>query len=300
MKKVDYLERTKRNHFFIGGERGQKEIQSLKIGVAGLGGMGSNIAEYLARLGVGWLNLADPDTIDVSNINRQVIANSKTVGMSKAQASHDELLRIAPDIDLQVFDQGITQDSVEEFVAGCDFIVDEIDVFPLEAHEILHRECRKQKVPVYSAYVVGLGVHFYKFEGDEFTFEDFISGYNEMDENEKFNLIVESFLGEAPCYLGEKELESFKQESLQRGVPIFGPSCLVGHSIVVSRILCDFLGGKVLGHKIPKTPSMPEYLKIDFTSMQLEVRNCLKDREFQDGESEQHQVHKKIVHKQPA
>ena len=262
--------------------------------------MGSNIAEQFARLGVGELSLAEHDTIDISNINRQVIANTVTVGKLKIDASIDEITTIAPDIKINPFKLGINEQNVAEFIDGCQFVVDEIDVFPLEAHKILHDACRKKNIPIYSAYVIGLGVHFYKFEGDEFTFEDFISGYNEMDENEKFNLIVESFLGEAPCYLGEKELESFKQESLQRGVPIFGPSCLVGHSIVVSRILCDFLGGKVLGHKIPKTPSMPEYLKIDFTSMQLEVRNCLKDREFQDGESEQHQVHKKIVHKQPA
>ena len=93
-----YLERTKRNQFWLGGPEGQNAVRELRIAIAGLGGMGSNIAEALARMGVGELRIADPDHIDVSNINRQVIANPRTVGKSKAKASADELLTIAEDL----------------------------------------------------------------------------------------------------------------------------------------------------------------------------------------------------------
>jgi molybdopterin/thiamine biosynthesis adenylyltransferase len=58
-----YLERTKRNLFWTGGTEGQLRLRKLKIAVAGLGGMGSNIAEILVRLGVGHLKISDPDTI---------------------------------------------------------------------------------------------------------------------------------------------------------------------------------------------------------------------------------------------
>jgi tRNA A37 threonylcarbamoyladenosine dehydratase len=79
---ASYMERTCRNHHWFGGEIGQRRIKKLKVGVAGLGGMGSNIAETLVRLGVGQLRVADPDHIDTSNLNRQVIANRNTLGVT--------------------------------------------------------------------------------------------------------------------------------------------------------------------------------------------------------------------------
>ncbi len=271
-----YFERTQRNQFFIGGHKGQSAIRNLKIGIAGLGGMGSNIAEYLARIGVGELRLADNDTIDVSNINRQVIANLDSVGQKKSEASINELKKIAPDAILHLFEQGITEETVESFVTGCDFIVDEIDVFPLEAHYILHKVCRKHNIPVYSAYVVGLGVHFYKFQGEDFKFEDFLKYTAEMKDAEIFDEVVEKIVSPTPPYLKGKNLLEFKKTSLNFGVPIFGPSCLLGHSIVVTRILCDFLGEEILGTKIKKTPIMPNFIKIDLSTLEISTETHIK------------------------
>ena len=265
----DYLERTQRNHFLIGGVEVQYKIRALKIGVAGLGGMGSNIAEYLARMGVGELRLADNDTIDMSNINRQVIANYDSVGKKKSQASCDELRRIAPDCNISIFDKGINADCVEEFVKGCDFIVDEIDVFPIEAHYILHKACRKHKIPVYSSYVVGLGIHFYKFQGEKYKFEDFISYSDDMNSDDLFNEISKKFAHEKPKYLNEEKMVGLKDMAMSKGLPIFGPSCLVGHSIVVTRILCDFLDSKILGTEVEKTPIMPDYIKVDLSTFEI-------------------------------
>jgi molybdopterin/thiamine biosynthesis adenylyltransferase len=271
-----YIERTQRNHFFLGGEEGQLKLRKLKVGVAGLGGMGSNIAEYLARVGVGELRLADPDTIDTSNINRQVIANTKSVGKKKAIASKEEINIITPDVDIKVYEQGITEDIVEEFVIGCDFIVDEIDIFPLDAHYTLHKMCRKHNVPVYSAYVIGLGVHFYKFYGDEFKFEDFLSFTDAMTDGDVLEEVSRNVVNPAPQYLQGENLADFKKMALNKGVPIFGPSCLVGHSIVVTRILCDFLGSEILGMKIPKTPVMPNFVKIDFSTLEISIEKFSK------------------------
>lgn len=268
-----YFERTQRNQFFLGGKQGQEKIRNLKIGIAGLGGMGSNIAEYLARLGVGHISLADPDTIDISNINRQVIANTNTVGMSKAVASQNELSLIAPEMDIDVFETGITEETIDQFIKNCDFVVDEIDVFPLEAHYLLHKKCREKNIPVYSAYVIGLGVHFYKFHGSDFTFEDFIHINENETSKDRFNNIVKSFITKPPKYLTGKNLEDFKDMANNQGVPIFGPSCLIGHSVVVTRILCDFLDTKILGEKVSKTPIMPKYIKIDFTTLNMSIEN---------------------------
>lgn len=271
-----YLERTQRNHFFIGGIEGQEKIKKLKIGIAGLGGMGSNIAQYLARLGVLNLNLADSDTVDISNINRQVIANFKTVGQSKLEVSKREIKNIAPDCKLKPFADGINENNAEEFVKGCDFIIDEIDVFPIEAHIALHKACRKYDIPVYSAYVIGLGIHFYKFHGEDFKFEDFLSIEEGISDSERLNKIVKTFISEPPSYLKDENIEDFKKIAQAEGVPIFGPSCLLGHTIVITRVLADFLGSEVLGTKIPETPIMPNYLKVDLMTLDISEQTVKK------------------------
>ncbi len=272
----DYFERTQRNHFFIGGKEGQEKIKNLKIGIAGLGGMGSNIAQYLARLGVNTLHLADADTVDTSNINRQVIANYQTVGRTKLDVSIEEIKNIAPESNLISFPMGITPENAEEFVKGCDFIVDEIDVFPIEAHTTLHQACRKFNIPVYSAYVIGLGIHFYKFQGEEFKFEDFLNIEEGTTDHDRLDFIIDSFIPHPPSYLNEESIREFKAMALKEGVPIFGPSCLLGHTIVITRILCDFLGSKILGVQLPETPVMPQFVKVDLLTFNMSIETFRK------------------------
>src|SRR5579885_1466985 len=94
-----YEERTCRNHFWIGGPEGQEAIRKLSIGVAGMGGMGANIANHLVRLGVGHLRIADPDTIEATNLNRQVIARKGSLGSLKVDAAIRDLRDIAEDFE---------------------------------------------------------------------------------------------------------------------------------------------------------------------------------------------------------
>ncbi|MDR3606228.1 MAG: ThiF family adenylyltransferase [Oligoflexia bacterium] len=263
MNSSTYMKRTARNHHWLGGELGQKRVQKLRVGVAGLGGMGSNIAETLIRFGVGHIRIADPDHIDTSNINRQVIANRKTVGLSKAQACAQELRGIAEDFELVSYEQGIAEETVEEFVDGCDAIVDEIDVFPMDRHVLLHRAARERGIPLYSAYVVGLGIHFYKFEGDQYTFEDFLGLPEPQWKAPPVDRLYEIFAQPVPSYLDASGENAYKDEIATRGAPIFGPATLLGHSVVATRLILDAVGSTCSFTNFPKTPVMPEFLALD-------------------------------------
>lgn len=272
-----YLERTQRNHYWLGGPSGQSKLHDLSVGVAGLGGMGSNIAETLVRMGVGHLRIADPDTIDYSNINRQVIANQNTVGAGKAETSAKELRQIAKDFELVVYNQGITEETVEEFISGCDAVVDEIDVFPLDKHVLLHRACQKQNIPVYSAYVVGVGIHFYKFHGSDYTFEDFLGGDSSQWQKPTAQFLLDKFGPPYASYLKGSGLDGYAHEIMSGKVPIFGPATLLGHSVVSTRLILDLLGhngsDNILGNK--KTPVMPNFLVLD--SCDLTLKECKAD-----------------------
>lgn len=271
-----YINRTRRNHFWIGGLENQRMLRDFRVGVAGLGGMGSHIAEHLVRLGVGGLKVADPDTIEETNLNRQAIANRNTIGMTKVDASIQELRGIAEDFELYAFPEGITEENADEFVSGCDVIVNEIDVFPLEAHVFLHRAARRAGVPVYSALSVGMGTHFYKFQGNEYKFEDFLAAGPEIYRNPSAEYLLELFAHPKPSYLNQRAENGFKAEIETGGTPILGASTLLGHSAVVMRILVDRFGKDIeknwgLQKPMTKTPIMPNFLKLDLGELTLQI-----------------------------
>lgn len=276
-----YNQRTSRNSFWVGGREGQEKIKNLKVAIAGLGGMGSNIAEILVRLGVGYLKIADPDTIDVSNINRQVIANTETIGRKKARASYEELKKIGGDVKIVTFEEGITQDNAEEFVSDVDIVIDEIDVFPLAAHVLLHRAAQKRGLPVYMSFVVGLGIHLYKFDSkaSSYTIEDFLLNNGKMIENPTAEFLIERFGHPLPGYMCEHHsLNGFVQKIKDGQVPIFGASTYLGQSLLCIRALHD-AGCLSLDQKIPLTPIMPSFLVLD--PLELKIFEARMD---EDGE----------------
>ena len=266
-----YWERTARNHFWVGGKEGQRKISELKIAVAGLGGMGAHIAELLVRAGVRHIRISDPDTVDISNINRQVIANSVTVGMNKRDAVREELKRIAPETEVICY-PGVMEDNVEAFVDGVDAVVDEIDVFPLDRHVMLHKSARKRKLALYSAYIVGLGTHFYKFEGEEYKFEDFLGISSEKElKSPTADFLLKKFGHPLPSYLQGQNEVNFKEAISTGSIPIFGPATLLGQSLVVTRLLMD-----ILGEKMPwgeETPKMPKFLVLDPAEINFKIEH---------------------------
>lgn len=262
-----YSERTKRNHFWTQGLSGQEEIRKLKVGVAGLGGMGSNIAEILARLGVGTLRLADPDTIEVTNLNRQVIANINTVGQKKIDACVNEIMTIDPGIALQKFPMGITKENADSFVEDMDVIINEIDVLHIPEQLYLLNAARKKGIFVYTTLVVGVGVRLYKFSPfSDFTPEDF---FGNLVTNPNIDNLIRVFGTPLPNYLKDHNLESFKAEiETNGGIPIFGASTYLGQSLLAIRVLTD-LGFIRNSKSAPKTPELPEFLTLDPLTLEL-------------------------------
>lgn len=264
-----YLERTKRNQFWTRGQEGQLKVKKLKIGVAGLGGMGSNIAEIFARLGVGHLRLADPDIIEASNINRQVIANTRTLGKTKLEACVQELNGIDPEIELAKFPDGITADNAEEFVKGLDVVINEIDVLHMDTQMHLLRAARKHGLAVYTTLVVGVGIHLYKYSPtSDYTAEDFLGTL--LKDASLDNLL--NTLGQPlPAYMQNQDLADFKNEIVSNGgIPIFGASTYLGQSLLAIRVLSD-LGCLRSSETAPPTPCLPEFLVLDPLTLELKT-----------------------------
>src|SRR6476620_9447482 len=112
------------------GLDGQKKLKAAKVLVIGTGGLGSPLALYLAAAGVGTLGLVDFDTVDVSNLQRQIIHGTRDVGRSKCQSAADKLRDINPAVTLVIHEGRFTSKNALEILKAYDIVVDGTDNFP--------------------------------------------------------------------------------------------------------------------------------------------------------------------------
>ena len=108
---------------------GQLRLQQSGALIVGLGGLGSPVALYLAAAGVGSLHLADFDRVDLSNLQRQIIHDESSLGQLKVQSAARRLLKINPQLDLQLHSVALGADSLAAAVAEVDLVLDCSDNF---------------------------------------------------------------------------------------------------------------------------------------------------------------------------
>ena len=110
------------------GKQAMEKLNHATVAVFGLGGVGGYTVEALARSGVGHLELVDHDTVSITNINRQILATHKTVGMDKAEAARLRVLDINPDIQVTARKEFFGPDTAAGFdFSKYDYVVDAID-----------------------------------------------------------------------------------------------------------------------------------------------------------------------------
>ena len=110
------------------GEDGLSKLRHARVAVFGLGGVGGYAAEALARSGIGQLDLIDDDEINVTNLNRQILALHSTVGLPKVEAAKNRILDIDPTIQIRTFRTFFLPENAAEFdFAQYDYVIDAID-----------------------------------------------------------------------------------------------------------------------------------------------------------------------------
>lgn len=112
------------------GEAGQDRLRQAKVLVIGLGGLGSPVSLYLAAAGVGTLGLADLDCVDLSNLHRQVLHHTGSVGTAKTLSAEEALQTLNPECRFIRHDEGISPENALAIFPGYDLIVDGSDNFP--------------------------------------------------------------------------------------------------------------------------------------------------------------------------
>ena len=144
------------------GIEGQQQLQDAHVVIMGIGGLGSPAAMYLAAAGVGTLTLVDFDIVDSSNLQRQIVHNTNSIGDSKVVSAKTTLLALNPETNIHCIDKELTLDELESLITGVSCVIDATDNFATRF--LINRACVTQKVALISAAAI-------QFEGQISVFD---------------------------------------------------------------------------------------------------------------------------------
>ena len=154
MLTVKDLQRYDRQIMIYGfGKEGQEKLKKAKVFLAGAGGLGSPAAIYLVAAGIGTLRIADHDTVELSNLNRQVLHWEENIGKRKVDSAAYKLGKFNTGIKIETIAETITEDNVAKLVGDSDLIVDAMDNLP--TRYLLNRAAMKKGIPFFHGAVYG-------------------------------------------------------------------------------------------------------------------------------------------------
>ena len=135
------------------GAEGQARLLDAKVLLLGAGGLGAPTALYLAAAGVGTLGIVDDDDVDLSNLQRQVIHSTKTIGTPKVDSAEATINALNPDVKVVKYPVRLDASNIMEIIDGYDVIVDGVDNFP--TRYLLNDATVRLGIPVVSASILG-------------------------------------------------------------------------------------------------------------------------------------------------
>ncbi|MEP6656013.1 MAG: ThiF family adenylyltransferase [Betaproteobacteria bacterium] len=190
----------------------QQQLRHSRVAIAGLGGVGGSHLLTLARLGIGAFNIADMDTFELPNFNRQAGATVSTLGARKSQVLARLARDINPTLDLRVFAEGIGADNMEGFLDGVDLYVDGLDFFAFDARQAVFAACARRRIPATTVAPLGMGAALLNFMPGGMSFEQYFR-WKGRDENEK---ALRFLIGLSPALLQRRYLVDPKAVDLQQ------------------------------------------------------------------------------------
>ena len=155
------LDQFSRTELLIGKE-GIEKLQNSKVAIFGIGGVGSFVVEALVRAGIGSFVLVDKDTVDITNLNRQIIATRRTIGKPKVEIAKERILEINPNAKVEIYQQFFMPDSEEILDNTIDYIVDAVDTVTAKIELVVR--ANKLNIPIISSMGAGNKLDPTKFE----------------------------------------------------------------------------------------------------------------------------------------
>ncbi len=216
-----YEEAFARNIGLVTGEE-QALLREACVAIAGMGGVGGIHAVTFARAGVGRFRIADPDTFEVANFNRQYGATTEFLGRNKADAMASVIREINPEAEIRVFSEGVSKENIAEFLEGADLFVDGVDFFAVGLRRWLFRVCHERGIWAITAGPVGFGVAWLVFSPHGMSAEEY---FDFSSCGTYLEALIAFALGLAPRGLHLAYFDRDAVDVEQDRAPSFGGAC---------------------------------------------------------------------------
>lgn len=228
-----YADAFSRNIGWV-AEHEQEILRHKRVAIAGLGGVGGIHLLTLARLGISNFNIADFDTFDIQNFNRQAGAMVSTLGARKIDVMSTQALDINPEISLRQFQQGVTEDNIDDFLNDVDLYVDGLDFFAFGIRQAVFAACARRGIPAITAAPIGMGAALLNFLPGSMTFEQYF-GWADLPDDEK---AIRFVVGLAPAGLNRGYLVDKSAVNLaEQRTPSTGMACQICAGFAASEAL---------------------------------------------------------------
>jgi molybdopterin/thiamine biosynthesis adenylyltransferase len=175
----------------------QQSLRGKCVAIAGMGGVGGGYLLTLARMGLGAFRIADPDSFELVNFNRQAGATLGAIGRPKVAVMAERALDINPELRIARFDNGVDENNVDDFLVGADLYIDAIDFFVIDIRRKLMARCAELGIPAVLAAPLGMGAAYLLFRPGGMSFEDWFRFEGLSAEQQYVNFL----LGLAPSGL---------------------------------------------------------------------------------------------------
>lgn len=192
----------------------QLELSTKTVCIAGVGGVGGQYAEVLARLGVKKFHLADFDEFEIQNFNRQNGSGISTIGQKKVKVIQDLILDINPEAEIEIYESGVNLENISTFLNHADLYLDGLDFFVLDIREQIFHHCRQKNIPAITIAPVGMGASLVAFGQGSMSFSQYFQLHKATSPEDK---AARFLVGLTPTlmqakYLVDKSRSNFKEK----------------------------------------------------------------------------------------
>jgi molybdopterin/thiamine biosynthesis adenylyltransferase len=245
----DYDTAFSRNIGLVDPEE-QEILRKSCVAIPGLGGVGSNYAVTLARMGIGKFHISDFDVFELPNFNRQEGSSHSNLHKPKTEVIRNLILDINPEAEITVFPEGVNESNIDAFLEGVDVVADGIDFYALDARRFIANKALEKKIPLVTSGPAGFTATLHVFTPESMSFEEYFDFASCKTDEERLAAFM---AGISPGYLTRGQMRKGSLRYDEKRAPSVAPAPQLCTGMLCTQIFlllvgreCHFLAPKYL------------------------------------------------------
>ncbi len=233
--KYHFFERAFSRNIGIFTMAEQEKILNSRVAIAGLGGVGGQHLITLARAGFGNFNIADLDYFEPVNTNRQYGAKLSTFEKSKTETMYKEAMDVNPFLDIRCFENGVSEENIDEFLKDVDLVADGMDFFNFDIRRLIFKKAQEKNIPVITAGPLGFSSALLIFMPDKgMLFDEYFNIRDDLSLEDK---LIRFFVGLAPKATQASYIDPLSISMENRKGPSTGAACQLCSSVITTEAI---------------------------------------------------------------